>query len=310
MSDNILELNLTSETLSFSPALGNVPNRGSGSQGDVFLNGVTYLQSINDVTDPSKPVGIHLELGIWIAVPATDNPTEPQTVARMASIPHGTTILAQGTAVTFSGAPDIKPVDITPFLIGQSQATGPIRFPSQTATAAGTARIPQDLTSLITAGSITQAILDDPNTILREHIASQRITQTTAISISTSPDAPLFGGGTDNIAFLNPNANAVQMSAIFWIETVEVTIVVPPIPLGGPPVSLPASEKPTGRPVPMVSLRPPIPIPVPRPITFTFTQIQYSQVVLLNFAGLSWPHVSVATLVPAGAVVPPPGGWA
>src|SRR5579871_4511886 len=30
-SDNVLELNLTSESLSFSPSLGSVPNRGSGS---------------------------------------------------------------------------------------------------------------------------------------------------------------------------------------------------------------------------------------------------------------------------------------
>jgi hypothetical protein len=34
-------------------------------------------------------------------------------------------------------------------------------------------------------------------------------------------------------------------------------------------------------------------------------QIQYSQQVLLNFNGLSWPHVSVATLVPASPVPVP-----
>jgi hypothetical protein len=28
----------------------------------------------------------------------------------------------------------------------------------------------------------------------------------------------------------------------------------------------------------------------------TFMQLQYTQTVLLNFLGLSWPHVSVATL--------------
>jgi hypothetical protein len=33
-------------------------------------------------------------------------------------------------------------------------------------------------------------------------------------------------------------------------------------------------------------------------ITVHFTQIQYTQTVLLNFAGLTWPHVSVNTLVP------------
>src|SRR5215469_12431921 len=49
-SDNVLELNLTLETLSFSPGLGSVPNRGSVAQGDIFLNGVPYLQTFSDVT--------------------------------------------------------------------------------------------------------------------------------------------------------------------------------------------------------------------------------------------------------------------
>jgi len=32
------------------------------------------------------------------------------------------------------------------------------------------------------------------------------------------------------------------------------------------------------------------------------TQIQYSQKVMLDFAALSWPHVSVASLVPAAPI--------
>ena len=48
--DNVLELNLTTETLSFSAPLGLVPNRGSGAQSDAKLNGVPYLQTISDVT--------------------------------------------------------------------------------------------------------------------------------------------------------------------------------------------------------------------------------------------------------------------
>src|ERR1700761_8524084 len=91
-SDNVLELNITSETLSFSPSLGSVPNRGSDPQGDIFLNGVPYLQVINDVTDPGRTVGIHVEPGLWMSVPPTDSPSEGPTVARMGSIPHGTTI--------------------------------------------------------------------------------------------------------------------------------------------------------------------------------------------------------------------------
>ncbi|MFZ0797975.1 MAG: hypothetical protein WAM98_09335 [Terriglobales bacterium] len=57
--DNILELNLTSESLSFSPTLGSVPNRGTGAQPDAFLNGVPYLQTINDITIHGESVAIH-----------------------------------------------------------------------------------------------------------------------------------------------------------------------------------------------------------------------------------------------------------
>lgn len=312
--DNVLELNLTAESLSFSPSLGSVPNRGM-VQGDVFLNGVPYLQAINDVTT-GQPVGIHVEPGIWIAIPSTSDPAEPtQTFARMASIPHGTTINAQGTASTAPGAPTIPPADITPFFSSSGQLH---RFPSQTASAPGTARIPQDLTGV----PITQAMLDDPNSVLRDQIAGQHIDSTTTITISTSPPPPLFGGGSDNIAFLlgfpgatsNPNnpgqnAQTLIMNATFWIETVEHTILLPafdkapakPIELR-PEGHTPASLSPT------FIVHPPMPIPRPHPITIRTKQIQYSQTVILNFNGLSWPHVSVATLVPAHSI-PVTSGW-
>jgi hypothetical protein len=68
VSDNILELNLTSEVLSFLGAehLTNVPNRGM-IQGDISLAGVSYLQTVNDITglDPKNPApGIHFEPGL------------------------------------------------------------------------------------------------------------------------------------------------------------------------------------------------------------------------------------------------------
>lgn len=316
VSDNILELNLTSESLSFSPSLGSVPNRGT-INGDIFLNGVPYLQAINDITT-GKSVGIHLEPGIWVSVPSTTAPAEGPTLVRMASIPHGTTIDAQGTSTNISGAPTIPAVNITPFLTGTSQAPpNLIVFPSQTAAAAGTARIPQDLSSFISAGTITQAMLDDPNTFLRNHISHQTILATTLISIATNPEVPLFGGGTDNIAFLlgdaaasRPNAQTLQMTATFWIETVEQRILVPIFKPGQPPLTVKGDVTVSGQPVPSFIVRPPVEIPVPRPITFTFTQIQYSQVVMLNFNGLTWPHVSVATLLPAGGIAVPPSAWA
>ncbi len=314
-SDNVLELNLTQETLSFMPSLGDVPNRGTGAQADITLNGVPYIQSISDVTIPSQPVGIHFEPGLWMHVPATSDPDEGETVVRMASIPHGTTIEAQGTFFRVTGPPQIDPVDITPTVIATGQKVVP-PFPSQTAAEEKTARIPQDLSPFITAGTITQDMLTDPNTFLRNHIRNQTIKSTNVILISTNPTAPLFGGGTDNIAFLRgnlaasaPNANAVQMTAQFWIETVEYTVQVPIFEPGQPPLIVPAQTGAEGQPVPEFLVNPPIAITAPRYITVTATQIQYSQQVALNFAGLSWPHVSMATLVPADPIVIPASAW-
>ena len=160
--------------------------------------------------------------------------------------------------------------------------------------------------------------MDDPNKLLRDHIGKQKITNTTSIIISTAPPPPdgFFGGGTDNIAFLlgqaaanAPNAQAVQMVAVFWIETVEEVILVPPYHVGGPPFTLGAKRSVQGQRVPTFSVTPPFDLDKPRELTVTFTQIQYSQTVLLNFAKLTWPHVSVITLVPEDDIIVPPSAW-
>jgi hypothetical protein len=160
-------------------------------------------------------------------------------------------------------------------------------------------------------------MLTDPSTLLRNHIGSQTITSTTVIAITTEPAAPLFGGGTDDIAFLQgdpsasaPNADAVKMHAEFWIETVEFTIEVPVFEPGQPPLIIPAETGGAGQPVPDFLVNPPVAITAPRSITVTAPQIQYSQRVVLNFNGLSWPHVSVATLVPASPVPVPASAFA
>ena len=247
--------------------------------------------------------------------PADHGPAEQATVVRMASIPHGTTIQAQGISATLAGKPTIAAVDITPFVTGQP--TNNVPFPSQTATNDKAARIPQNLSPFVAAGTITQAMLSDPNTLLRNHIESQTITSTTVITISTNPASPLFGGGTDNIAFLlgntaatAPNADAVTMDAVFWIEMVEYTIVVPAYEPGQRAPIIPAETGAQGQPVPEFVANPPTPLKAPVTIKVTAPQIQYSQQVFLNFNGLTWPHVSVATLVPAEPITVPASAFA
>jgi hypothetical protein len=345
-SDNVLELNLTTETLSFAAPLGSVPNRGSGGQGDIFLNAVPYVQQINDVT--SLPAaGIHFEPGMWLAVPPTKQPEEGDTIyTRMASIPHGVTINAQGISLGgTTGKPDFTnpklQVNVNPFPIGGAQqpsAPGTRFFPSQTATNEGTARIPQDLTPFLHAGTITQTMLDNPNSVLQDEIASQDIesfvtlfvTTDSAGQLPTPPPnptnppappvttAPGFAGGTAEIAFLKgdnnappqkPNAHAFKMTAVFWIETVLQSIVVPTCKANGLPITIQAAPRPGSSLRPTFTLIPPHDVLQDTPIVVRYTQIQYSQTVFLNFNGLTWPHASVATLIPAAPIVVPASAW-
>jgi hypothetical protein len=242
--DRFLELNVTSEQLDFGPALKNIPNRGL-LQPNISLAGLNYLQQISDANLNAPQ---HFEPGVWVTVPKTSDPQEPRTVARLASIPHGTTILLQGTAHTSAGAPTIPNVSIKPFTLGQPAQT--IDFPEQ-----DLATPTQFRTSGAGLTGITQQMVNNPNRVLRA-APSPQITTTTTLHVSSS-EASLPGGGTANIAFLagakdGPNAVAARVTATFWLETLQGDTE-------------------------------------PR-------RLQYSQLVLLNFNGLSWPHVTVATL--------------
>jgi hypothetical protein len=305
VGDNVLELNLTTETQTFQAIQGKVPNRGM-VQGDINLIGMTYLQTVFDVTKPGPPTGIHVEPGLWMAVPATDDPSLAQTVVRMASIPHGTTIAAQGDFRDDPGPPNIPVINITPTNNSNGQPVPEGTFQSMNAATPNDARIPVDLGPYIAADTVTAATLKDPNTFLRNHITSQNISATTTVSISTKPaqPSPLFGGGADNIAFLlgdpgatKPNAQATRMDATFWIEIVQYTVQVEPV-WPGPVLLHPQETLAPGQPTPTFLVNPPATITAPRTVTVPSVQIQYSQQVFLNFNGLTWPHVSVATLVP------------
>jgi hypothetical protein len=251
VQDRFLELNLTSETLQFEEIPGEIPNRGF-AQKDINMFGLHYLQQISDRT---LKAGIHLEPGIWATVPRTKVPDKPPTVVRMASIPHGTVVLAQGHASAIAGPPIIKPTDIIPFGIGDPSGKGTFHqaqqvFPELKLSRKTAFRQPSDAS---TVPGITQAMVKNPNLVLTEAIAGQNIVNTVVLRVKASNAKPRTVG-TANTFFLGPNASADIVTATFWIETVK---------------------KPGGGHV---------------------LQLQYTQTVMLDFNGLSWPHVSVATL--------------
>jgi len=250
--DRFLELNLTSETLVFEEIPGAIPNRGL-DQKDIEMFGVHYLQTISDST---LDAGIHLEPGIWATVPATTAPKEPPTVVRMASIPHGTAVMAQGRASTIAGPPIIDDVDIIPFFGHDPSTKGSFAdakksFPELDMSVKKKFRQPSDPASI---PGITQAMVKNPNSVLTRAIAGQDIVNTIVLRVRAT-NAKLEGVGTANTFFLVENASANHVFATFWIETVK------------------KPHKPGH-----------------------FLQLQYTQSVMLDFNGLRWPHVSVATL--------------
>src|ERR1700759_3062927 len=113
--DPFLALKKTDETLVFTRINGPIPNRGL-AMADIDMFGLTYMQQISE---SSTGAGLHIEPGIWAAVPHTTDPNEPASVVRMASIPHGTTILAQGGAQVIQGGPQTIPNNnFLPFFTG------------------------------------------------------------------------------------------------------------------------------------------------------------------------------------------------
>ncbi|HZT66284.1 MAG TPA: heme-binding protein [Acidimicrobiales bacterium] len=251
-SDRFLEINVTAETLDFDVIPGDIPNRGL-LQADLTMTGLRYLQQ---VSDSNLNAGLHVEPGLWLNIPATTDPSLPATIARLATIPHGTSILAQGVAnPPAAGPPAIPAASITPFPIGNPAALSP--FPEQTLSSQSNFR-----TSGPGLNGVTQDMLNNPNSVLAAAAAGLNIASTVALQVSTDDSTPVLGGGVVNTAFLQggpggPNAVAARVTSTFWLQTTQ------------------GSDKPD--------------------------LLQYSQTVLLNFNGITWPHVSVATLRPAPA---------
>jgi len=324
-----LELNLTHETLKFDPIGSSIPNRGIFQQ-DIELFGLTYLQKISDATTGGA---LHIEPGIWVMQPSTTQPPEAppaggQIVARMGNIPHGNSVLAGGSATSFTGPPTLgAPTGSgTPaFSIFPSFNTGPIVIPAPPAPtvirAAGSSellsvpgggftqytlanaasptnpRTPLGNTPPVLPAAITQQVVNDPIVLLQQVIQKQ------------VAEGCKFEGVALNISTLSP-------------VTFFTTPPTAP-PAGGPTVTVNVTDVAGGiENLPFLTTNADAALMY---ATFwitkvtpkddrPFMQLQYAQFVFLNFPAaliksaappptsdqgllnFSWPHVSVATL--------------
>ena len=87
-----VKLNATREILNFTAITAPIPDRGF-EQPDIEYLGLHYLQQVSDAVTNAA---LHIETGMWLNVPATTNPQQGPTVVRLATVPHGNSLLMQG----------------------------------------------------------------------------------------------------------------------------------------------------------------------------------------------------------------------
>jgi hypothetical protein len=241
-----LELNLLRETIEFTAIGSPVLNRGS-VQEDIAIYGLTY---VHRVTDGITGGALHIEPGLWLNIPATTDPASDASISRLASIPHGNAVCTVGHAenVVFEGLPEIPPANTVPFPIGANQPAAGTKNPFSEYDLSK----PNKFRSSPLPPEITQALINDPNDLLRRALQGQKLTKITRLITTTPSD-----GGIGNIPFITKNADAPGLESVFAIEVVQG----------------PSGDE--------------------------FLQLQYSQTALLNFRGMSFPHVTVGTLIKA-----------
>ncbi|MEO9801995.1 MAG: heme-binding protein [Reichenbachiella sp.] len=260
-----VKLNAINETLEFTDDVGPIPNRGN-TQPDITYLGLRYLQTVEDAQTGE---GLHIEPGLWINLPANDVQKEA-TVARMGTVPHGDSLLAQGPFFTFPGAPQFGVADATPFTLDPNTGAR-INDTSEAYLKPYTDATPPP--------GIPKSAILDPNQLLiasnkEQEALGRKIVNTIVMQVNASPIGGINGtpvtkdpgteGGIVNIPFVVKNADANSMSAIFWINTLE------------------------------------------NPDGSQFLQLQYTQTVILDFpvpgadgktmVDIKWPHITVGTL--------------
>lgn len=260
-----LTLNSTFETMTINAIKGDIINRGN-IQDDVAYRGLHYLQQVTDVV---LNEGIHLETGLFLNLPTGD--PKVQVAGRLGSIPHGDSLLAQGSVFEVNGGPFINTELPTPAGSKGTPAADPTPFTIENGKRKNdtSAEYLALLNNAIPPNGIDKAVIMNPNLLLKSAIEGLNITKTIVILLDANPVDGVSNvaspvGGITNIPFIEKNANATSLTAIFWIETVQ------------------------------------------NADGSTDTLLQYTQTVILDFpvfgtdptkvVPIKWPHISVATL--------------
>ncbi|BFU92376.1 MAG: hypothetical protein NTAFB01_35630 [Nitrospira sp.] len=210
-----LQLNLLRESIEFTTIGSPVFNRGS-EQGDIAIYGVTYLHRVTDAVTGSA---LHIEPGMWLNIPATTAPAADASIARLGTIPHGNAFCTVGFTqrAEYDRIPEIPPANVMPFPVGGQPpppgTTNPFEeYDLSVATAMRSQPLPD---------GITQALVNDPNQMIRDTLARQvnqegKVLNWITRLITTTSDNRSIG----NIPFITTNANTLSFESVFAIESV------------------------------------------------------------------------------------------
>lgn len=291
-------MNQYDEELQFTFVDDDVPNRGllrpGESVSDQLVVTLDYQQKIAQVDAEDRPdsgglaglpgLGIHHEPGLWLYETnrrSKDDQIKGDVVseveldvARLASIPHGNSVLALGKSEVHDGMPEIPPVNGLPS--GRFEDVLTPEYDFRDATNPDPYLEPYRhyidspfMGTLVGANAVPGFPGFSPadmNQILRFANQGVNIVRTTTLTV----DSTRKSGGILNAPFSVREAESVSMKSTFWIQELD-------------------EQDETGKP----RLR-----------------LQYSQVVMLHFfhpredefpERAVWPHISIATLekVPA-----------
>ncbi|MEO5927564.1 MAG: heme-binding protein [Patescibacteria group bacterium] len=283
-----LLMNQYDEDLSFTFVDDDIKNRGLVRPGDndddQHVATLDYQQVIHQVMADDQPpsvfagapgLAIHHEPGLWLWDKNRrakddqikgDEVTEVELdVARLASIPHGNSVLALGHSKDHDGMPPIPPLSGLPSGRFEDVRTPDYDFRDATNPDPYLAPykhyIDHPFMGNVTAAGFPGFSPADMNDILRFANCGVNIVKTTTLTV----DSTRKSGGIRNAPFSVREAEPVSMKSTFWIQEL-------------------AEKDDHGHP----KLR-----------------LQYSQIVMLSFfrpredefpERAVWPHISIATL--------------
>jgi hypothetical protein len=231
-------MNQYDEELRFTFVDDNVPNRGLTRPGDPdfdqFVVTLDYQQKISQVAAEDRPdsgglaglprLPIHHEPGLWLYEKNRrtkddniegDVVTEVELdVARLASIPHGNSVLAIGRSEVHDGMPEIPPVSGLPSGRFEDVSTPDYDFRSDPYLEPYKHYIDNPFMGNVTFAGFPGFSPADMNEILRFANRGVDVVRTTTLTV----DSTRKSAGIRNAPFSVREAEAVSMKSTFWIQ--------------------------------------------------------------------------------------------